>query len=66
MLDVSKLWVYRRVHSGLFPSRKAGRSYRIYRSLIDAIKAEIDLCHPIDIDQFARTWNTEHDAKAVA
>jgi len=64
LLNLSRLSVYRRVHSGLFRSRKAGRSYSIYRPLIDAIKAEIDSCRSIDIDQFATTWNAQHDAEA--
>ena len=66
MLGVSKLSVYRRFRAGIFKGCKTGRKINLYRGVIDAIKAEIDSGRSIDIDQFATTWNAQHDAEAVA
>ncbi len=65
-LNLSKLSVYRRYHLGVFPGMQAGRKINLYRPLIAALKAEIDSCRPVDIDEFARGWNARHTAEAVA
>jgi excisionase family DNA binding protein len=64
VLGVSRLTVYRRFHSGLFPGRKLGRKIDISAPFVEALDAEIRSGRHVDVEQFAGAWNVSRLAAA--
>lgn len=62
LLNLSRLSVYRRIHARVLPGRIAGRKIDVYGPFYRALKAEIDACRPVDIDEFAAAWTSGHEA----
>jgi hypothetical protein len=56
LLDVGRLFVYRRFHAGVFPGRKAGRKIDIFGPFVDALVAEINSGRAVDVEAFAASW----------
>ena len=66
LLDVGRLFVYRRFHAGVFPGRKAGRAIGILGAFVTDLLAEINSGRPVDVEAFAVRWQAARAAGGVA
>jgi excisionase family DNA binding protein len=67
LLQVSRVVVYRRYHSGQFPGRKIGRKIDLHRPFVDALLDAICSGRSVDVDEFARQWSARNaTTEAVA
>jgi hypothetical protein len=56
VLDVSRAYVYRLVHAGIFPGRKAGRKIDVLAVFLADLLDAISAGRTVDYEAFGTAW----------
>ena len=66
LLKISKVMVYRRFHTGVFPGRRVGRKIDLYEPFITDLLSMIHSGVTVDVDAFAADWKARNAQQAAA